>query len=400
MIPSIPLLSGEEMSLEAVRANVWVYSYDVATRAIVPCLVAGTTEREGDGIVVVLDDETEMLLLKDEMILGREGEYVRGNDLVAGQSLMPLYRKQSNGYEIVLQPWMRLWDRTHQMSYRGYHGKYILDGHDIHHIDHNKRNNVPTNLIQMSASDHVKHHLQVRWTSEEARDAAAERMRQENDARVSEGRMEAIAAKISDGLNAHYKFLWENGDAERSKEIYRAYMAGETVRSICKRTGLDFGGLYMRFAKLGALTKKQAGIPKTMSQDSKSRIAEKLRENAKRIREDETQRLAMSRKRSIMRKAAWDRDLEKHSDEVDALYAAYNAGETLVSIRRRTGKNIGVMLGQFKRRGLPLKKELKAMHNHRIAAVRNAGTIRVTRLVAPVGNYAFGGVFVASGKAA
>jgi len=46
----------------------------------------------------------------------------------------------------------------HRQVWMDHHGARIPPGHDIHHVDHNKLNNHPSNLRLLTASEHTKLH--------------------------------------------------------------------------------------------------------------------------------------------------------------------------------------------------------------------------------------------------
>ena len=86
-------------------------------------------------------------------------------------SLMPLNRPQISvlgkritikGYELVFTPASNRWIFTHLLSNQynikqGVYSKKI--GEDIiHHIDFNKRNNNPGNLVRLNKMEHLFHH--------------------------------------------------------------------------------------------------------------------------------------------------------------------------------------------------------------------------------------------------
>ncbi len=66
-----------------------------------------------------------------------------------------LYR---NYYERTVKSDGKKWTEVlHRESYRAHNGA-IPEGHDIHHIDGNPRNNEPSNLLAVTRSDHLKLH--------------------------------------------------------------------------------------------------------------------------------------------------------------------------------------------------------------------------------------------------
>jgi len=180
----VPLLSGKMMELHDLvdqfadvtkRDDLWVYSCDPTTGAIVPGKVidAWKTKDVSELHEVTLDDGTVIRCTDNHPFLCRDGTYVKARDLVVGQSLMPLYRKLSskrhndfqNGYEKVQHNGTGDWFYTHRIVNE--HG--LIADHEsrcaersyvVHHVDHDKRNNLPKNLVKMGKRSHAVYHSQ------------------------------------------------------------------------------------------------------------------------------------------------------------------------------------------------------------------------------------------------
>jgi hypothetical protein len=104
-------------------------------------------------------------------------------DLKVNQSLMPMYTREDNGYEIVkLNSKPKGWNSVYKLVAQTLKNEEIktatnrakVDGSDkemkypvaIHHKDFNKHNNVPTNLQIMTSKEHWHWHadnLSLRW---------------------------------------------------------------------------------------------------------------------------------------------------------------------------------------------------------------------------------------------
>jgi hypothetical protein len=128
-----------------------VYSYDHKTKRIVPgenvtAIVSGVKRC----VEVELDNGEKVVSSFDHPFLARNGEYVHAENLIPGQSLMPLYRKR--GYEQVWQP-EQGWKLTHQ-SFADSIGLDRTNRRHIDHIDGNKSNNAPSNLQSLAPGEH------------------------------------------------------------------------------------------------------------------------------------------------------------------------------------------------------------------------------------------------------
>jgi len=109
-------------------------------------------ELDTGGIVKCTPDHEWML---------RDGTYLEASQLKAGTSIMPLYRYVSRGYEAVMQQNGKQWSSTHRLADEwNLLNEIYLEEEDTHrhHIDENKRNNYPSNIIRMNSTEHLKYH--------------------------------------------------------------------------------------------------------------------------------------------------------------------------------------------------------------------------------------------------
>jgi DNA gyrase subunit B len=129
------------------------------------------TREDAPLVEVTLDSGESIRCTPDHEFMLRDGSYCEARDLDEGQSLMPLYRKESDtsdeaitidGYEMVKQPDMRdFWEFTHLLAdrYNLESGVYDVDSGDHkHHRDFDKQNNRPDNIERLSESDHLELH--------------------------------------------------------------------------------------------------------------------------------------------------------------------------------------------------------------------------------------------------
>jgi DNA gyrase subunit B len=133
-------------------------------------LHARVTKRNAQVVAVTLDNGERIVCTPDHKFMLRDGSYCEAAKLQANDSLMPLYRKLSNtreknitinGYEMVLQPRSHRWTFTHVLADGWNQSEGIsskTDGAHVHHLDFNKRNNDPTNLVRMGAQAHLELH--------------------------------------------------------------------------------------------------------------------------------------------------------------------------------------------------------------------------------------------------
>lgn len=110
---------------------------------------------------IVLDNRESIFCTPDHLFLRRDGRMAEADQLRPGDSLMPLYRHLARGYEMVYQPLNGYLYPTHRLAdeWNLRHHLYPdTPGTHRHHVDHDRRNNRPWNIVRMEASDHIRHH--------------------------------------------------------------------------------------------------------------------------------------------------------------------------------------------------------------------------------------------------
>lgn len=127
------------------------------------------TKRKTGVIKVILDNNEEIVCTADHKFMLKDGNYKKAEELIVKDSLMPLYHQYSKigqritieGYEMVLNPQSHRWIFTHMLSdeYNLKNGAYNKErGDHKHHIDFNKLNNNPGNIIRLTKEEHMNLH--------------------------------------------------------------------------------------------------------------------------------------------------------------------------------------------------------------------------------------------------
>ncbi len=130
------------------------------------------TRRNAEVVKIILDNKEEIICTPDHGFMLRDGNFQRADKLKKTTSIMPLNRKLSKvegririkGYEMVFDPKKRKWIFTHLLAdgYNIENKKYSPDLGDCkHHIDFNKLNNNPENIIRMDKQDHLIFHTKI-----------------------------------------------------------------------------------------------------------------------------------------------------------------------------------------------------------------------------------------------
>jgi DNA gyrase subunit B len=187
------------------------------------------TKRGAEVIKVVLDNNEEIICTPDHKFMLRDGGYKMAQDLTPNDSLMPLYRRHSQiggritieGYEMVFDSKTAGWIFTHLLSgrhniKRGFSSKE--NGDTIHHIDFNKLNNNPDNLVRMGSKEHLLYHttilektLHSKEVKEKSRKAHQEPAYREKIRKIMS------TPKMKKMLSQRAKKQWEN-------DAYKNYM--------------------------------------------------------------------------------------------------------------------------------------------------------------------------------
>ena len=128
------------------------------------------TRRNAQVVKVILDNGNEIICTPDHLFMLRDGSYGKAKDLQLSGSLMPLHTKLSDksepgitiqGYEMVWDIKSESWLFTHVLAdwYNLWKGNYTKEAGDhCHHVDFDKRNNNPTNIIRLNSDQHLALH--------------------------------------------------------------------------------------------------------------------------------------------------------------------------------------------------------------------------------------------------
>lgn len=168
----IALVDGTSISFEEMipRYNAgerfFGYSVNGAGNIVVAELTLPKMYREDKVLEVTLDNGEIIRATADHKFMLNDGTYVEAKDLTEGISLMPLYRVVARGYEAVIQPGSFQPISTHVLAdaWNIQNGVYEAgDNEHRHHIDGNRRNNVPTNIERKDADAHIREHNIENW---------------------------------------------------------------------------------------------------------------------------------------------------------------------------------------------------------------------------------------------
>jgi deoxycytidine triphosphate deaminase len=139
----------------------WGYSIGQNGRLIVSLLDVPRFIGRDSLLEVELDTGERIHATPDHLFMRRDGRMAATHALRLGDALMPLYRDVIRGYESVYQPIDGHLNSTHRLADEWNLRHEIYDdvpGTHRHHVDFDRRNNRPTNIARLEASQHIRLH--------------------------------------------------------------------------------------------------------------------------------------------------------------------------------------------------------------------------------------------------
>jgi len=187
------------------------------------------TKTNAKVIKIILDNQEEIICTSDHLFMLRDGFYKKAGDLSTFDSLMPFRKKLSKinkritikNYEMVYDIKRKWWIFTHLLAdqYNLERGVYLKDDGDCrHHVDFNKLNNNPENLIRMPKMDHILYHsslLEKTLHSDKSKEKS--RLAHQNKEYKEKIKKIMTTSEMREMLSLRAKKQWENKE-------YKDYM--------------------------------------------------------------------------------------------------------------------------------------------------------------------------------
>ena len=223
----IKLLNGTSVPISSLisESEFYVYSYDLNDGYIKygrghSCRKTGKKKT----LIVELDNGEYVKCTYDHLFLMRDGSYKEAQHLEQYDSIMPLYVEiNKHGYEEVLHPDIG-WEPTHRMVAYDSLCDTSAELDTVHHVDFNKRNNDPRNLLLMNFWDHFSYHskmagnrLKEKWKDSEYRNSMLSKLSESAKRRWKDSEYRDMMIDV-------IKHNWENED-------YRAKMSNVAKRN-------------------------------------------------------------------------------------------------------------------------------------------------------------------------
>lgn len=247
----IPLLDGTEITIKELserfekgtESPIWVYSVQEGTNQVVPGKIkwCGLTRKDTQIVRVYLDDNSYLDVTPDHKFIMRDGTKKQACELQENDSLMPFYTKDTTkskegmeGYEMIYNPKSGKYNVTHRMVAHQMHIRNIKEEvatggrYDTHHVDFNKRNNTPENLIRLTTEEHMRIHSDISknvlWGNQEI----IEKRRQSLDNWLrSEERRQRMSNEMV-GIYPKYFKEYNNSDLHKKHNSIRSLKMKES----------------------------------------------------------------------------------------------------------------------------------------------------------------------------
>ena len=179
----VPMLDGTEKSIEDIVAGDYVYSIKPDGKVTSGHVsFSGQTGLVKETVKITLDDGSSFECTPDHLVMLRNGEYVKADQLASGAALMPFKRKvDATGYEKVYCPHMRPVG-----VFKKLHGAFVpthklvanaAQELTVHHKNENVFDNRPCNLEVMTTSEHISLHASERNNTPEGKARSAASMK-------------------------------------------------------------------------------------------------------------------------------------------------------------------------------------------------------------------------------
>ena len=143
------------------QEDLWVYTYDKESEKVIPVkgIQAQCTGTTDTWYKITLDNGKYVEVTPEHKMMLRDGTYCRADKLKIGQSLMPLYVDRfDEDYQFVGDR-LRLTETNEPIQQLVHDYVYgYIEKTGVHHINCDKDDNRPENLIRLSNSRHVAYH--------------------------------------------------------------------------------------------------------------------------------------------------------------------------------------------------------------------------------------------------
>ncbi|MEL6526667.1 MAG: dCTP deaminase, partial [Chloroflexota bacterium] len=148
----------------------WGYGINQFGRIVITNFEAPRLIGQDSLLEVTLDNGETIRCTPDHKFLRRDGQLVEADALRPNDALMPFDTSVWRGYTMVYQPLNGIVYPAHRLAdeWNLRHDVYdAMEDCHRHHIDHNRRNNMPHNIMRMNAEEHIRYHNEEFYGSDD-----------------------------------------------------------------------------------------------------------------------------------------------------------------------------------------------------------------------------------------
>lgn len=235
----IDLLDGTQVEIKDLVGNTdgkYVYSCK-EDGTIIPGKIINAFEsgKTTNLLKITLDNNETITCTKEHQFMLRSGKYAHAINLRVGDSLMPLYYNTDKEYLRILNNKSGKLKYVHRLVSEYYNRATVSNGFGnqgevIHHIDFNRLNNNPTNLVIMDKLEHIKYHSNLiketmQTKAEELGMSYSEYMRYIGGKYTNDRRSQDAKKRFEKVKNNGAKCYWEHFLTEEHAEKQKIAMA-------------------------------------------------------------------------------------------------------------------------------------------------------------------------------
>lgn len=284
MDTQVLLLDGRSLSIRELAEEYrqgktnWTYSTNPDTGEVVPGLVswAGVTHKSAKVLRLTLDNGKQIVCTPDHKfpILGKG--LVRADELIIGESFIPcnvknkvISKHSKRQYTQIYQNNTKKWQFVHRMvakytpiseliKTKIFNEDYAEKEKSlVHHVDHNRFNNNPENLVLMNFWDHKEYHSFYGFSAESQQlgtQAAREKLEnlKKNDPEEYQKLVDFKKQQLKDWRESRSPEYWENHCNKISQAI-KNYFDGLTPQERSRRAEISAQNALLAIAKVQEL---------------------------------------------------------------------------------------------------------------------------------------------------